>query len=147
MIQTTLPIYFDLVNTSSNLLTATITVDGIQYHHGRQPRCTATIAVPYDPEQIHEHSFELTISGKRSVIDQCDDVEATIEIRDLRLADIAVFGIIQPAYQHDRNGFGEAVTELLHTPAELDLVLGYDGVWRFDFFTPMSYWLVSQSFY
>jgi hypothetical protein len=138
-----LKIDFDIQNNTENHLDFKIFVDqNLLYSSNTTANCSSVL-FDYNDTDISEHCFRLVICGKRLLIDSKDDADAALILNSLRFNNINILPAVRMTYSHNQNGFGDSVVEQ-YQKNDINLFYGFDGEVSFEFFTPLSYWIVSE---
>lgn len=123
-----------------NPLQVEFIIDGISYFNGPADKGIININLPMSAE-ITTHLLEIYITGKQQLIKSTDDINAAVIITQFDLNGISLFPLLKGEYYHNSNGFGDNVSEQL---VATEFWLGYDGVVKFNFCLPLSYWLAKD---
>jgi len=127
-----------LVPQTKDALSYEILVDKVSYHKSTANQDVCHFEFEANDTQVTKHLFEITISGKRTLIDATNNVDAAVELKFITFDNIDVIPMIKGTFTHDFNGYGN------HTVEEFCTVFGCDGTLAFEFDTPLSYWITKD---
>jgi hypothetical protein len=134
----TIKIDLELEHITENPLTLNIFIDQTQYPVDFPAPGKLSFDFEYDDTSVCKHEFKICVLGKRNTIDTKDDTNAAVEIKNIHFDTIDIVPMIKGTYSHNFNGYGDDTKE------EFTTFLGCDGVLEFDFYLPMSMWLIKQ---
>ena len=134
----TIKIDLELEHITENPLTLDIFIDQTQYPVDFPAPGKLSLDFEYDDTVVCKHEFKIDVSGKRNIIDTKGDTDAAIEIKNIHFNAIDIGPMVTGIYSHNFNGFGD------ETKQEFTTFLGCDGVLEFDFYLPMSMWVIKQ---
>ena len=116
-------------------LLVSLFVDDHCFYTGQEDSHDVIYNFEYDETSICEHTFGIKLEGKRQLIDEKNDTETCLEIINLTFDGHDVKKTWENCdYTHNHNGFGDNTVETLSD------FMGCDGIARFQFYTPISYW-------
>jgi hypothetical protein len=134
----TIKVDLELEHITENPLTLKIFIDQTQYPVDFPAPRKLSFDFEYDDTNVCKHEFKIYVSGKRNTINTNNDTNAAIEIKNIHFNGFNIVPMIKGTYSHNSNGFGNEIKE------DFTTFLGCDGLLEFDFYSPLSMWVIKQ---